>query len=616
MTLSRRVTDVFTDGRAESVIPRYTIRRQQVDMAASVADLVELEGISVLEAGTGVGKSLAYLIPAVLSGQACVISTATLTLQDQLIGKDIPMVGRILGERIDAAVLKGRSNYLCLRKWFDWGTTVAPELKEWVEAGNGDLSLSDVKLDSDKKRKIAGDGLDCLGNKCSEMHHCHYYTARNKARKARILVVNHHLLLCGLDSGDLIPDAWFLVVDEAHSLDKAASSSLGYSLSEPMLNSVFDSIILSGRTADNKTVLLDKTRLLAVQISDLSVYAGKDGEVELNDILPSLQIIADGAAALRKEIRDEEDLAGASQALLNLERSILSLTQVNSADWCCYTERNRRSPVLRCVPVHPGSLLRDTLYSSFPSVLLTSATLAAGDSFAYSDSRLGVPAHAERKVFPSPFNYAEQSVLVFPDDLPSQNDHALIAEYAWKTARRTASILEGRTMILFTSYRNMELCFAEAEKAPLENIDLLIQGKMNRSLILEKFRENPRAIIFGTASFWEGVDLPGELLQSLIIDRIPFPSPGHPLTKARMTALEEAGESSFSRLMLPEAAIRLKQGAGRLIRSGTDTGAVFILDRRMRNAGYAKMLVRSMPPFRRESLEGAMKFLTEQAGGS
>ncbi len=615
MSLSRRVTEAFTDGRAESVIPRYTIRRQQVDMAASVADLVELEGIAVLEAGTGVGKSLAYLIPAVLSGQACVISTATLTLQDQLIGKDIPMVGRILGEKIDAAVLKGRSNYLCLRKWFNWGNSVAPELKEWVEAGNGDLSLSDIKLDSDRKRKIAGDGLDCLGNKCSEMHHCHYYTARNKARKARILVVNHHLLLCGLDSGDLIPDAWFLVVDEAHSLDKAASSSLGYSLSEPMLNSVFDSIILSGRTAEKKTVLLDKARLLGVQINDLAVFAGKDGEVELNDILPSLQIIADDAAAFRKDIRDEEDLAGASQALQNLERSVLSLTQVNSANWCCYTEKNRRSPVLRCVPVHPGSLLSETLYSSFPSVLLTSATLAAGKSFAYSDSRLGVPPQADRRIFPSPFNYAEQSVLVFPDDLPSHNDHGLIAEYAWRTARETASILDGRTMILFTSYRNMELCSAEAEKNPLENIRLLIQGKMNRSLILEEFREDPRAVIFGTASFWEGVDLPGELLHSLIIDRIPFPSPGHPLTKARMAALEEAGESSFSRLMLPEAAVRLKQGAGRLIRSGTDTGAVFILDRRMRTSGYAKLLVRSMPPFRRESFQGAMKFLTEQADG-
>ncbi|MCD4709055.1 MAG: ATP-dependent DNA helicase [Candidatus Sabulitectum sp.] len=616
MTLSERVVAAFEDGSAASVIPNYTVRREQVDMAASVSDLVELEGISVLEAGTGVGKSFAYLIPAVLSGQACVVSTATLTLQDQLISKDIPMVGKILGETIDAAVLKGRSNYLCLRKWFEWGSAVAPEISEWVKAGNGDLSLSDKKISSDKKRKIAGDGLDCLGNKCSEMHRCYYYSARNKARKARILVVNHHLLLCGLDSGDLIPDAWFLVVDEAHNLDKAASSSLGYSLSEPMLNSVFDSIILSGRNPEKKTFLLDKTRLIAAQISELSVFAGKDGEVELNDILPDLQSIADAALSFRKEIAGEEDLAGASQTLQNLERSILSLTRVDSANWCCYTEKNRKHFILRCVPVHPGTLLRETLYSSFPSVLLTSATLAAGDSFSYSDSRLGVPQEAERRIFPSPFNYAKQSVLVLPDNLPGQNDHLMIAERAWKIARETSAILDGRTMILFTSYRNMELCCAVAEKNPLEGIPLLVQGKMNRSAILEKFREDPRAVILGTASFWEGVDLPGKLLHSLIIDRIPFPSPGHPLTRARMTALEERGESSFSRLMLPEAAIRLKQGAGRLIRSDSDTGAVFILDRRMGTSGYAKMLLASMPPFKRESFEGAMKFLTEQAGRS
>lgn len=613
MSLSEHVVAVFNNGDAASAIPDYTVRSQQVDMAASVADLVELEGISVLEAGTGVGKSFAYLIPAVLSGQACVIATATLTLQDQLISKDIPMVGKILGKTIDAAVLKGRSNYLCQRKWFEWGSAVAPELKEWAEAGNGDLSQLHFRLDGDQRRKIAGDGLDCLGSKCSEMHHCFYYTARNKARRARILVVNHHLLLCGLDSGDLIPDAWFLVVDEAHNLDKAASSSLGYSLSEPMLNTVFDSIILSGRTAENKTLLLQKTRLLAAKISDLSVFAGKNGEVELGDVLPSLQIIADEASSFRKEIIGEEDLAGASQTLSSLEHSILSLTQVDGANWCCYTEKNRKHPVLNCVPIHPGSLLRDTLYSSFPSVLLTSATLAAGKSFSYSDTRLGVPTQADRQIFPSPFDYPKQSVLVLPDDLPGQNDHLLIAEYAWQIARETATILGGRTMILFTSYRNMDLCHDIAKGNPLEGIQLLVQGKMNRSSILERFRRDPRAVILGTASFWEGVDLPGKLLQSLIIDRIPFPSPGHPLTRARMTAIEEKGRSSFSGLMLPEAAIRLKQGVGRLIRSGSDTGAVYILDQRMRTAGYAKMLLGSMPAFRRESLEGAKRFLMEQA---
>ncbi len=616
MSLAKKVRAVFTDGSAASVIPRYSVREEQVGMAISVADLLENEGISILEAGTGVGKSFAYLIPAVLSDQVCVISTATLTLQDQLINKDIPTVGKILGQSVDAAVLKGRSNYLCLRKWNQWGTSVAPELKEWVEKGNGDISLCDIRIGLDKKRKITCDGLDCLGNMCSERFHCYYYSARNVARKAKILVVNHHLLLCGLDSGDLIPEAWFLVVDEAHSLDKAASSSLGYSLSEPILNSVFDAIILSSRTVDKKTPLLDRTRLLASQISELSVFAGKNGEVELNDILPSLQIIADGASSFRKEISSEEDLSGASLALQNLEKSILSLTQVDTSNWCCYTEKNRKHPVLRCVPIHPGSLLQNTLYSSFPSVLLTSATLSAGNSFSYSDSRLGVPVEADRQIFPSPFDYEKQAVLVLPDKSPNQNDHIKVAELAWSIARKTALILGGRTMILFTSYRNMELCFKVAENNPIEGLPLFVQGQMNRWSILEKFRDNPRAVILGTSSFWEGVDLPGELLHSLIIDRIPFPSPGHPLTKAKMEAIEQNGGSSFSKLMLPEAAMRLKQGAGRLIRSGSDTGAVFILDSRMRTAGYARTLLASMPSFRRESLDGAMRFLMEQADDS
>jgi ATP-dependent DNA helicase DinG len=613
LSLSHRVKEVFTGGRAAAGLSGYNVRHEQVDMACSVSDLVELGGISVLEAGTGVGKSLAYLIPAVMSGQVCVVSTATLTLQDQLISRDIPVVGRILEEEIEAEVLKGRRNYLCLKKWYQWGSTVAPGLKDWVEAGNGDLSLSSVNLGSDSLRKVAGDSLDCLGSKCPEIHRCHYYAARNRARKARILVVNHHLLLTGLISADLIPDAWFLVVDEAHALDKAASSSLGYSLSESLLNSVFDSVVLSDRSSEEKTALLNKARLLTEQLSQLCSFAGENGEIELSDILPDLQSIADSASLFREDLRSEDDLAGASQTLLNLQRSVVSLTQVNPLNWCCYVEKNRKRPVLRCVPVHPGSLLQDTLYSSFPSVLLTSATLAAGDSFLYSDTRLGVPEQADRQVFHSPFNYAEQSVLVLPDDLPMQNDHQLIANYAWEIARETATVLGGRTMVLFTSYRNMELCRRAAEENPLDRIPLLVQGKMNRSLILEEFRKDSRAVILGTASFWEGVDLPGELLRSLIIDRIPFPSPGHPLIQARMKALEEQGKNSFTHLMLPEAAIRLKQGTGRLIRSETDTGAVFILDRRMKTARYAGLLLASMPPFRTGTVRTALEFLREQA---
>ncbi len=203
---------VFRGGRIGTVLSGYTLRHSQVSMARAVSSLIELGGTAVLEAGTGVGKSLAYLVPAVLSGQAVVVSTATITLQDQLLNKDIPAVGAILGREIDAAVLKGRSNYLCLRKWSLWGEKAAPELARWVSEGGGDTSSLRGNMDQGVLRKVTGDSLDCLGSQCPDMHRCHYYRARNRARKASILIVNHHLLLCGIETGDLIPDAgsWLL----------------------------------------------------------------------------------------------------------------------------------------------------------------------------------------------------------------------------------------------------------------------------------------------------------------------------------------------------------------------------------------------------------------------
>ncbi len=616
MSLSNSVKKIFHGSEISSGISNYSLREEQVNMSLAISDLIELEGISVLEAGTGVGKSLAYLIPAVLSGQKTVISTATITLQDQLINKDIPTVEKILKRKVDAAVLKGRSNYICLRKWNEWGSSIAPELQKWVSAGNGDLSITPVKQKVEVKRKISCDSFECLGSMCSEVSNCFYYKARNTAMQSSLLIVNHHLLLCGITSGDLIPDSWLLIVDEAHKLDGAASSSMGYSLSEPLLNGVFDAVSLGNIPIEKKKELLDSTRLLAAEISNLSQFADKNGEVIIDDIQNSLQIFVDDITSLRNNFSEIDDLAGANQILVNLQKTVNSMLQINPVNWCCFVESSGRFSTLRCVPVHPGNLLRENLYSSFPSVLLTSATLSTGKSFSYCDTRLGLPPEADRRVFLSPFNYKTQAILVIPEDLPAHSDHIAIAEYAWGAAKQSASILNGRTMVLFTSYRNMELCAKAAGKNPLEDIPLFIQGKMNRTTILDKFRANPKAIILGTASFWEGVDLPGDLLHSIIIDRIPFPSPAHPLIKARMQLIEESGSSSFAKLMLPEAAIRLKQGTGRLIRSGTDKGVVFLLDRRIKKSSYSSMLLASIPPFLRGTSENAFDFLRKIVDGT
>ncbi|PIE52404.1 hypothetical protein CSA37_06335 [Candidatus Fermentibacteria bacterium] len=594
MNLRYKVSETFTGPLFTGNESSYRVRVPQKEMAEAVSDLVEFGGTAVFEAGTGVGKSFAYLVPALLSGQSAVISTATITLQDQLVRKDIPAVEKILGLQVSVAVLKGRCNYLCLRK--------------------ADISgaVYEEGMNNRPPAELAGDSMDCLRSRCHRFTDCHYYKARNKARKASVLVVNHHLLLCGLDSGDLIPESWLLVVDEAHSLHGAASSTLGLFLGEPMVNGVIDEIALTGLAHERKAELLAKTGELSALVKEITDSGNSDGEVDIQVTEPLLQRAADNAGELKQEMSCHEELAGAATILSGLERTMLDMICTTGDNWCSFIRKSGRSPFLSCVPVNPGPLLAERLYTSFPAVLLTSATLSVGGSFKYWDALLGVPEEADRRVFHSPFDYSEQAVLALADrEGTDHNDHEAVAALAWKTASEAAEILGGRTMVLFTSYRNMKLCSELAAEEPLEGIELLVQGQMDRSEILERFRNNPAAVILGTSSFWEGVDLPGELLNALIIDRIPFPSPGNPPVKARMNLYEEQGMSSFSSVMIPEAATRLKQGTGRLIRSDRDWGAVYILDRRLIASGYGKMLVRSLSPFKLTTFEGASAFLRE-----
>lgn len=612
MILSEQVSAVLNGQRIKQVQSGYIPRIPQIQMASAVSDLIQLGGTAVLEAGTGVGKSFAYLLPAVLSRQACVISTATLTLQDQLMNKDIPAVAEILGVKVDAAVLKGRSNYLCLRKLDLWGESLAPGL--FQDNSHGDPTLQ--KLPRAARKKMCGDALDCLRSSCPRIHECHYYRARNLARKATVLVVNHHLLLSGLETGDMIPEAWLLVADEAHALYSAASSTLGHHLTENMLNGVLDAIVLSSADVEKKTVFLEKTREISALVAGLVSAGNESGEVSVAEIQIDLQTAADSSGELRKMLSENDEFAGACVVLSAVEKTAVAIAQADGAEWCCFIEKSGRHPLLKCVPVNPGSQLREKLYSSFPAVLLTSATLASGGSFSYYDSLLGVPEEAEKEIFESPFDYNSRSVLVLSPEESDHNDHKRIAAIAWRVASETASILQGRTMILFTSYRNLELCTQLADAEPVSDLEIHVQGRTSRSEILRRFRKNPRGIILGTASFWEGIDLPGELLQSLIIDRIPFPSPGHPLMKARMDLCQEQGRSSFTGVMIPEAATRLRQGAGRLIRSVTDSGAVFILDRRLVTAGYGPRLLKALPPFRRVSFHEALDFLREHSSDS
>lgn len=613
MSLSERVVEAFESPAAPLAVPGFTRRVSQIEMAVRVSETLEWGGVALLEAGTGVGKSLAYLLPAVLSGRKCVVSTATIALQDQLLGKDIPAVSGIIGTPVDAALLKGRGNYLCLRKWGQ----ASFEAPEWIglwarNTSDGDLGNAPMEVPQGLKPRLSGDSLDCMGTQCLHYSRCYYYRARNAAKKAAIMVLNHHLLLCGLSSGDLVPEAGLLVVDEAHQLLEAAGQCLGVVISVPMLDPVIDSIVQSGLDPETKDELLGAVRNAAVLITTLTGRVTEEEEYPLAEMLPEFENLISLCETLRDGLTGRDDTAPGAQAAAYLGDAARRIAELEGTDWCVFTEKAGKYSVLKGVPLEPGHALADLVWDAFPSSVLTSATLSVAGDFGYYAGRLGVPSESLGEVFQSPFHYQSQAVLTVPDDLPSRDDHQALSRTAWSIASKLAGILGGRTMVLFTSFRNLELASAAALLSPLPGIRVLVQGQMSRSAIIESFRNDPAAVILGTRSFWEGIDLAGDLLQGLVIDRIPFPSPGHPLMRARIAFMEAGGTPSFTGLMLPMAAIRLRQGAGRLIRSSGDTGVLVLLDQKLRS-GYGKTLLASLPPFRRVSLDDAFAFAGEHA---
>ncbi len=303
-----------------------------------------------------------------------------------------------------------------------------------------------------------------------------------------------------------------------------------------------------------------------------------------------------------------EGLEPARRAVEAIASSAEGILGADREENCLFLEGPGRSCRLRAAPLEPGRELAAQVYSHFDSVVLTSATLTVAGSFSYSAKRLGAPDASAAEDFGSPFDFGNQAVLLVPGDLPGPDEHEALARCAWDWAGRFAGILGGRTMVLFTSLRNLNLTAAEALRRPIPGLGLHVQGMQSKSAILERFRADPGGIILGTATFWEGVDLPGQLLQAVIIDRLPFPSPGHPLTAARLERIEGVGGNPFMELTLPSAVIRLRQGVGRLLRSETDRGVVAILDRRARTAAYGRLILGSLPAFRQVCEEDALAF--------
>jgi ATP-dependent DNA helicase DinG len=390
---------------------------------------------------------------------------------------------------------------------------------------------------------------------------------------------------------------------------------MGLSLGEGMLFPLYDGIGFSTLDADRKAGLLDRVRGISAAMAGLTQGVSETVAWDPGERLEELGRTACLAADLRLDLDREPDLAGTAQAAGYLEDTVRMLMAVDPDDSCTFVEPGGGRNVIRSVPLEVGSGLASLVYPAFPTVVLTSATLTVDGSFEFFRSRLGT-GDAYTHSFGSPFDYAGQAVLSVPEVLPRHDSHGELAAAAWAWGRKLSSLLGGRVIMLFTSYRNLMLVRDMAADDMPGGLRLLVQGEKPRMSILEEFRRDSRAVILGTTSFWEGVDLPGDLLQAVIIDRIPFPSPGHPLTAARMEAIERSGESSFAGFTLPAAAVRLKQGVGRLIRSDTDSGVVMILDHRLRTSSYGSVILRSLPAFRQVPDSEVEEFVVEHCLGS
>ncbi len=613
-------------GRLEKCLPSgYEFRPSQLEMAELVEEAFLRKQHALVEAGTGTGKTMAYLIPAIRSGRRVVVSTATKSLQEQLFTKDVPFLQKHFAPELKVAVMKGRSNFLCRQKVHlmegqpvlkglderDWFV----QIRDWEKVTEtGDRAELDFLPDgSELWQRLDARRETCTGQKCPEFHRCFLTWMHQRAHEADIIIVNHHLFFADLalrkdDFGSILPEYSAVVFDEAHEIEDVASEYFGRRVSnyrfEELARDAEHALRLKGLARPN--LLKRVARLRERARSFFEVFPLREGRfgfeqpqreefLEQNreaydQFVAALKGLETEIAALRT--KPDEVLAVARRAF-ELRGELTLLLESSERNYVYWFERRGKGVFLAATPIDVSGILRERLFEPFDTVVLTSATLAVGGRFDFLKQRLGVAAPRER-VLPHEFDFRRQALLYIPGAMPDVRD-ARFAPMAAEEIARLLEITRGRAFCLFTSYNQMKEVFERVREQV--GFPLLVQGTAPRSVLLERFRATPGAVLFATASFWQGVDVPGAQLSCVIIDRLPFAVPTDPVVAARVRALQEEGRNAFAEYQVPEAVLALKQGFGRLIRSRSDRGLLAILDNRIQRMQYGKIFLESLPEY-------------------